>query len=53
MVARHSALLGKLALNVEEFYIKAIGWGLKIMFLTTKYGKVGFFHVADKRLMIS
>ena len=27
MVVRHSALLRKLALNVEDFYVKAIGWG--------------------------
>ena len=29
MVVRHSALLGKLALNVEDFYVKTIAWGLK------------------------
>ena len=29
MVVQHSALLGKLALNVEYFYVKTIGWGLK------------------------
>ena len=27
MVVRHSALLGKLALHVEDFYVKTIGWG--------------------------
>ena len=27
MVVRHSALLGKLTLNVEDFYVKPIGWG--------------------------
>ena len=27
MVVRHRALLGKLALNVEDFFIKTIGWG--------------------------
>ena len=27
MVVRHSAILGKLALNVEDFYVKTIGWG--------------------------
>ena len=27
MVIRHSALLRKLALNVEDFYVKTIGWG--------------------------
>ena len=26
-VVRHSALLRKLALNVEDFYVKTIGWG--------------------------
>ena len=45
---QHSALLGKLALNVEDFYAKTIGWGFKkIMFLTTKHRKVGYFHVTD------
>ena len=29
MVVQHSALLGNLALNVEDFYVKTIGWGLK------------------------
>ena len=47
MVVRDSALLRKLALNVEDFYVKTIGWSYKFMFLTTKYGKVGYFHVAD------
>ena len=47
MVVRHSALLKKLALNVEDFCVKTIGWGYKIMFLTTKHGKVGYFHVTD------
>ena len=47
-VVRHSALLGKLALNVEDFYVETIGWGFKkIMFLTTKHEKVGYFYVAD------
>ena len=27
IVVLHSALLRKLALNVEGFYVKAIGWG--------------------------
>ena len=27
IVVRHSALLGKLALNVEYFYVKTIGEG--------------------------
>ena len=35
------------ALNVEDIYVIRKGRGYKIMFLTTKYGKVGFFHVAD------
>ena len=26
MVVRHSALLRKLVLNVEDFYVKTIGW---------------------------
>ena len=26
MVVQHMALLGKLALNVEDFYVKTIGW---------------------------
>ena len=47
MVVRLSALLRKLALNVEDFYAKTKGWGYKIMFLTMKYGKVGYFHVTD------
>ena len=29
MAVRHSALLVKLALNVEDFYVKTIGWGFK------------------------
>ena len=41
------ALLRKLDLNVEDFYVKTIWWGLKIMFLATKQGKVGYFHVTD------
>ena len=48
MVVRYSALLRKLALNVEDFYVKTIEWGLKkIMFLTMKHGKVVYFHVTD------
>ena len=27
MVVRHSALLGKLAIIIEVFYAKTIGWG--------------------------
>ena len=27
IVVRHSALLRKLALNVEDFCVKTIGWG--------------------------
>ena len=42
------ALFRKLDLNVEDFYVKTIGYGLKkIMFLKTKHGKVGYFHVTD------
>ena len=26
IVVRHLALFGKLALNVEDFYLKTIGW---------------------------
>ena len=26
MVVRHSTLFGQLALNVEDFYVKTIGW---------------------------
>ena len=29
MVVRHSALLGKLALNAEDFDVKAIEWGFE------------------------
>ena len=47
IVVRHLALLRKLALNVEDFCVKTIGWGYKIMFWTIKYGKVGYFHVTD------
>ena len=48
MVMWHSALLRKLALNVQDFYVKTIGWGLKkIIFLTMKHGKVGYFHITD------
>ena len=56
MVGRQSALWGKLALNVEDFYVKnkqtnkqannRVGF-LKIIFLTMKHGKVGYFHVKD------
>ena len=38
---------GKLALNVEDFCVKTIGWGYKIMSLTMKHGKVGYFRVTD------
>ena len=27
MVVRHLALLGKLAVNVEDFYVKPVRWG--------------------------
>ena len=47
MVVRHSVLLRKHALNVEDVYVETIGWGYKIMFLTMKHGKVGYFHVTD------
>ena len=48
MVVRHSALLGKLALNVEDFHVKTKKkWGEEIMILTTKHGKAGYFHVTD------
>ena len=47
MVVRHSALPRKLALNVEDFYVKTMEWGKRIMFLTMKYGKVGYIHVTD------
>ena len=40
MMVQHSALLRKLALNVEDFCVVAIGWGSKIMFLTMKHVKV-------------
>ena len=35
------------ALSVEDSYVETIGWDLKIMFLTMKHGKVGYFHVTD------
>ena len=41
MVVRHLALWRKLALSVEDFYVKTMGWSYKIMFLTMKYRKVG------------
>ena len=37
----------KTCFNVEDFYVKTIGWGYKIIFLTTKHGKVVYFHVTD------
>ena len=46
MVVRHSELRGKLAIIVEDFYVKTTGWDYKIVFLTMKHGKV-CFHVAD------
>ena len=45
MVVRQLALLRKLALNAEDFYVKTIGWDT--MFLTMKHEKVGYFHVTD------
>ena len=47
MVVRHAAFVRKLALNVEDFYVKTIGWVKNIMFLTMKHRKVGYFHVTD------
>ena len=47
MVVGHSALLRKLALNVEDFHVKTTGWGLKNHVLTMKHGKVGYFHATD------
>ena len=41
------ALLRKLALNVEDLYVKTIGWGLKIVILTMIHGQLGYFHVTD------
>ena len=35
------------SLNVGDFYVKTVRWGLKIIFLTIKRGKVGYFHVTD------
>ena len=32
MVVRHSALLRKPALNVEDFYVKTVGWVTKSCF---------------------
>ena len=47
----------KTCLNVEDFYVKTIGWvgrgggggerEREIMILTTKHGQVGYFHVTD------
>ena len=42
MVVRHSALLGKRALNVEDFYVKTIGLGLNQVF-DHKIRKSGLF----------
>ena len=44
MVVRHSALLGKLALNVEEIYVKTIGRGYKIMFCDRETRTSGLFR---------
>ena len=43
MVVRHSALLGKLALNVEDYYVKTIGWGLKNHVFDHETRKRGLF----------
>ena len=40
-------ILRKLALNVERLLCQNNRVGLKIMFLTMKHGKVGYFHVTD------
>ena len=50
MVVRHSALLRKPALNVEDFYAKTIGRDYKIMFLTMKHGKwaISMLQTRDK-----
>ena len=52
VVVRHSALLRKFALNVEDFYVKTIGWGLKkkkkkAMFLTINAKGGLLLHVTD------
>ena len=43
VVVRHLALLGKLALNVEDFYVKTIGWGLKNHVFDHETRKSGLF----------
>ena len=43
MVVRHSAFLRKLALNVEDFYVKTIGWGLKNHVFDHETWKSGLF----------
>ena len=43
MVVRHWAHLRKLALNVEDFYVKTIGWGLKNMFFDHETRNSGLF----------
>ena len=53
MVVQHSALLRKLDLNAEDFYVKTIGWGYKIMFLTMKCRKwaISMLQTKDKWLL--
>ena len=43
MVGRHSALFRKLALNVEDFCIKTIGWGLKNLVFDHETQNSGLF----------
>ena len=44
MVVQHLALLRKLALNVEDFYVKTIGWGLKNHVFDHEALKSGLFQ---------
>ena len=43
MVARLSALLRKLALNVEDLFVKTVGWGLKYHVFDHETRKRGLF----------
>ena len=43
MVVRHSALLGKLAIIVEDFYVKTTEWGLKNHIFDHETRKSGVF----------
>ena len=47
MVVRHSALLRKHALNVEDLYVETIGWGLKNHDFDHETRKMVYFHVTD------